>query len=372
LAPWKDSQERPVIYHCITRVVERRLAIGPDEKEQFRIYMRMVEKFSGCRVLAYCLMCNHVHLLLEVPPMKEGGLSDEELLGRLRAIYSEAVVAGVAAELAEARGKVADGTGKPVLVERIHQRFSYRMHDLGEFMKTLLQRYTRWFNKRHDRVGVLWESRFKSVLVEEGETARTMAAYIDLNPVRAGMVSDPGEYRWSSYGEAMGGAPRGDGSKARAGLVRAWMAHKGWEADATGWSERVSREYRMLLLEEGVEKLEEVVGEDGEMEVKLRRKGMDAAEARAEHARLETGQDVSLGRMLRFRIRYFTDGAVLGSRGFVDEVFGICRDRLGPKRSSGARKLRGSAAAAAGRIWSLRDLRKGISSEEEPVGVTSQ
>jgi len=46
----------------------------------------------------------------------------------------------------------------------------------------------------------LWEERYKSVIVESGEAARTIAAYIDLNPVRAGMVSDPAEYRWSSYG----------------------------------------------------------------------------------------------------------------------------------------------------------------------------
>ena len=48
-----------------------------------------------------------------------------------------------------------------------------------------------------------------------------MAAYIDLNPVRAGMVKDPAEYRWSSYGEAVGGGAKGNGKKARAGLVRA-------------------------------------------------------------------------------------------------------------------------------------------------------
>ena len=52
LAPWKDSTERPVVYHCITRVVERRLAFGQEEKEQFRCYMRMYENFSGCRVLS--------------------------------------------------------------------------------------------------------------------------------------------------------------------------------------------------------------------------------------------------------------------------------------------------------------------------------
>jgi len=371
LAPWKDSAERPVIYHCITRVVERRLAFGQDEKEQFRMYMRMQENFTGCRVLAYCLMCNHVHVLLEVPPMKEGGLTDEELLKRLRSIYGEAEVAEVAKELREARKKVRDGLAGEVVVARIHERFTYRMHDLGEFMKTLLQRFTRWFNAKHKRTGTLWESRFKSVLVEDGIAAQTMAAYIDLNPVRAGMVADPAAYRWSSYGEAMGGGPRGNGKKARAGLVRAVMAHKdkalnpkheilNGRKEAAGQWQQISREYRMILLGEGEEKLKEVVNKEGKLEVKVVRKGMKKAAVDEEMERLQRSRDVAIGKMLRCRVRYFTDGAVIGSRSFVDEVFRRCRERFGGARKDGARRLRGTAAAAAGVLWSLRDLKKGI------------
>ncbi len=360
LAPWKDSTERPVIYHCVTRVVERRLAFGQEEKEKLRTFMRMYENFTGCRVLAFCLMCNHVHLLLEVPPMAEGGLSDEDLLKRLRAIHGEALVAEVAKELSEARNKVRDGLADESLVLRIHERFTYRMHDLGEFMKALLQRFTRWFNAKHERTGTLWESRFKSVLVEDGAAATTMAAYIDLNPVRAGMVADPAEYRWSSYGEAMGGGPKGNGKKARAGLVRALLAHKGGEADARHWAGKVSKEYRMLLLEEGEEQLKEVVTTAGELEVKVLRKGLKKAAVNAELAQLQRSRDVAMSRMLRCRVRYFTDGAVIGSRQFVDEVFERCRGRFGSKRKDGARKLRGSGAAAAGTLWSARDLQKGI------------
>ena len=360
LAPWKNSTERPVIYHCVTRVVERRLAFGQGEKEQFRMYMRMQENFAGCRVLAYCLMSNHLHVLLEVPPMKAGGLSDEELFRRLRAIYPDAVVDEVATELREARKKVCEGLAQEAVVTRIHERFTYRMHDLGEFMKTLLQRFTRWFNAKHTRTGTLWESRFKSVLVEDGIAAQVMAAYIDLNPVRAGMVEDPADYRWSSYGEAMGGGPRGDGKKARAGLVRAIMAHKGYEADARHWAGDVSKRYRMILLEEGEEKLKEVVCRGSEIEVKVVRKGMKKVAVDEEMERLQRDRDVAMGKMLRCRVRYFTDGAVIGSRGFVDEVFRLCRDRFGSQRRDGARKWRGSGAAAAGTLWSVRDLKKGI------------
>jgi REP element-mobilizing transposase RayT len=361
------------MYHCITRVVERRLAFGQVEKEQLRMYLRMQENFTGCRVLAYCLMCNHVHLLLEVPPMAQGGLSDAELLKRLGAIYGGAFVAEVAAELRDARQKVRDGLASASVVDAIHGRFTYRMHDLGEFMKTLLQRFTRWFNTRHERTGTLWESRFKSVLIEEGVAVRTVAAYIDLNPVRAGMVAEPSAYRWSSYGEALGGGPKGDGKKARAGLVRALMAHSGIGADAARWAGKVSLDYRRLLLEEGVEKLSERVGADGGLEVKVLRRGMKKSVVAAELKRLDRfapsgagltefglGRDRVLGQMLRCRVRYFTDGAVIGSRGFVDEVFRLCRDRFGEKRKDGARKWRGNGAAAAGTLWSIRDLKKGL------------
>ncbi len=108
-------------------------------------------------------------------------------------------------------------------------------------MKTLMQRFTKWFNRTHARSGNLWEDAFKSVIVEDGVAAKTIAAYIDLNPVRAGMVKDPAEYRWSSYGEAIGGGAKGNGKKARAGLVRALRAHQGGGADAALWAKDVAQ-----------------------------------------------------------------------------------------------------------------------------------
>jgi hypothetical protein len=59
-------------------------------------------------------------------------------------------------------------------------------------------------------------------------------------------------------------------------------------------------------------------------------------------------------------VRYFSDGVAIGSRGFVDGVFKACRERFGARRTSGARKMRGTGAAAAGVIWSARDLKVGV------------
>ena len=367
IVPWTGSEVKPAIYHCISRVVERRFALGMDEKEKFRSFMRMYEKFSGCRVLSYCLMDNHFHLLLEVTPCPAGGLGDGELLTRVGAICDKVTVGLLRKELKEARALLAAGRVRESYVEEIHSRYTYRMHDLSEFMKGLMQRFTQWFNGRHKRSGTLWERAFKSVVVEDGEAARAMAAYIDLNPVRAGLVSDPAEYRWSSYGEAVGGGAKGNGKRSREGLVRAWMAHKGWEADASRWNGRdnIHAAYRAMLLAEGTEAAEERPDQAGDLRKKVKRKGMPVAEAREERARLETGHRVELAKRLRWRLRYFSDGTVIGSREFVDGFFEAYRDRFGPKRTSGARRMRGDAAdltRGAG-LFSLRDLGNSASSQ---------
>ncbi len=346
LAPWRESAGKPAIYHCVSRVVDRRFVFGDAEREHFRMFMRMQENFSGCRVLAYCVMSNHFHILLEVPPMPVGGVSDEELLKRLSATNSEAFVAVVAKELADARSAERENT-----VAEIHARFTYRMHNLSEFMKTLLQRFTRWFNRAHNRSGTLWEERYKSVIVESGITARTMSAYIDLNPVRAGMVSDPVGYRWSSYGEAVGGGSKGNGKKAREGLVRACMSHHGTGFEAEKWKE-VSRIYRRAM---GL-----ALGRKSgraDVEKEFASPQMNTAEALEATANGTVLPDLGMAAMLRFRIRYFTDGAVIGSREFVNEAFAGARDRFTPERRDGARRLKGSGAPAAGTLWSLRDLR---------------
>ena len=338
----------PRMHPWRSRVVDRQFVFGDEEREKFRVFMRMQENFSGCRVLSYCIMSNHFHLLLEVPPIPEEGISDELLLKRLSAVQGEAFVAGVAKELEEARQ-----AGNDHRVAEIRARFTYRMHDLSEFMKTLLQRFTRWFNRTHQRSGTLWEARYKSVIVESGIAARTMAAYIDLNPVRAGMVKDPADYRWSSYGEAVGGGAKGNGKKSREGLVRACMSHRGVGFEAEKWKD-VSRIYRRLM---GL-----ALGrKPGRAEVKSRVPVTKNTEEMLASKDNETVlPDLAMAGMLRQRVRYFTDGAVIGSKVFVNETFEAARERFTAGRKDGARRMRGNGKAAAGVVWSARDLRVGI------------
>jgi putative transposase len=104
-------------------------------------HLRQLSEKYECAVHAYCLMTNHVHLLLT--PQTANGC-----------------------------------TGL--------------MRDLG-------QRYVQYFNRRHDRTGTLWEGRFRSCIVQSALYVLGCYRYIELNPVRAGMVDHPTGYLWSSY-----------------------------------------------------------------------------------------------------------------------------------------------------------------------------
>ena len=379
IAPWKNSVVKPEIYHTLGRVVGRGFLLGEEEREHFRMLMRMCEKFTGCRVLTYCLMSNHFHILLEVTPVPEGGISDALLLERLGVFYGEAQVAAIAKEMEEAaavreRGEFElpplDEGGIPLTreeelaagrreaaarVEEIRHRYTRRMHDLSWFMKSLLERFTKWFNGKHSRSGTLWEDRFKSVIVESGVAARTMAAYIDLNPVRAGMVSDPADYRWSGYGEAVGGGAKGNGKKARYGLILTVQNPETRDQIAMDSWKEVSRVYRRAMGLALVRKSGRVGAVISGHATMNEAEYLEGATADRLHL-----PDLGMAGMLSKRVRYFTDGAVIGSKAFVNEAFDEARQRFTERRKDGARSMRGSGAAAKGVLWSVRDLRVGV------------
>lgn len=378
------------IYHVTSRVVHRQLLFSSEAKEEFRKFMRMYERFSGCRVLSYCVMTNHFHLLVEVPPLPVAGtggeivggidlrISEAELLRRLGGLYSRRTVAEVEGEIAEARRMMAgqwDGFERlsdqdqevsrrhwESKLQKIFRRYTKRMHHLSLFMKGLLQRFTRWFNKQHGLRGTLWEERFHSVIVESGLACRTMAAYIDLNPVRAGICEMPEDYRWSSYGEAIGGG-RGAGA-ARAGLVRALHGHQGRVGTARGWAQGgVSKEYRRILVAEGVEQARIRPDKNQQRVVTRKGRGRAAAEKEIEELRKDQTRDLAIGKVARCRIRYFTDGCVIGSKKFVNDTFQLKREYFSECRKDGARRTRGVLKEMGSELWSMRDLRSDIQLE---------
>ncbi len=303
-------------YHVVSRIVDRAFKMDDAEKEIFRRMLRKAEAFSGVRVLTYAVMSNHFHVLVEVP--ERGEVREEELLRRMTILYGAGYVAGRVSQWAEWRKN-----GAAYLVDEERDRLLARMGDVSAFVKTLKQRYSMSYNARHKRTGTLWEERFKSVLVENGESAKAaVAAYIDLNPVRAKIVADPKDYRWSGYGEACGG-----GRQARAGLV---AVHKTCPLEQDGEWRHVSARYRVLLYAEGEEHRAAYGGQ-------VVRKGIETTEV---DKVLESNGKLPLPEILRCRVRYFTDGMVIGGKAFVERVFNENRGLFGPKRKDGARKMR--------------------------------
>ena len=351
LAPWVERERRSAIYHCISRIVGREYLMGDAEREEFVRLMRLYEGFCGLRVLNFCVMSNHIHILVEVPPRMEEELSDEGLLVRLGLIYSEDYVAQVRGILAKLASSDTE-KGREAHAE-LRERFTRRMWDLGRFMKMVKQQFTNWYNARNDRVGTLWEARYKSVLVEDGEAARVIGAYIDLNPVRAGMVKDPKDYRWCGYGEAVAGGKRGE--LARRGIARvmeerenqgdADSAYDGWAGYDTpehyGWRSIAGR-YRVILFEDG----EEVVKSDG----RVARKGMRREAVETELAR---GGELGVGTLLRCKTRYFIDGGVIGCREFVSAAVRQLKGNYlsENRKSEGCQMFRGKQS-----LWSMRRL----------------
>ena len=317
-------------YHVISRVVDRRFVLQDREREVFRKLLFRQAAFAGVTVVGWCFMSNHFHLLIEVPNKDKAldGWDDETCLQRLRLLNSEAYTRQVMAEI-----KMWKRNGNTNGVHRAAMAVRARLFDLSAFVKELKFKFSVWFNRQHGRRGTLWEERFRSVLLEDGEAVRFCAAYIDLNPVRAGLCENAEDYRWCSYAAAIAGD-----KVSRRGLARAWGQQR--------WTDRVAREYRVLLFGRGEA---HAGGETADGRVVKAKAGFSRQQIEEE---IKKGGRLPVWKLLRCRIRYFSDGAVLGSHSFVEKFFERERSKFGSTRKSGARKLR----LPLGDVMSLRDL----------------
>ena len=327
-------------YHVMSRTCGGEVFFDDVEKEALRRVIWRMAEFCGVKVVTYCIMGNHFHLLAELPHREtwlqrfDGPQGEARLLEHLRILYSKTYVGLLRDEIADLRKR-----GLEVLVQQRLEAIKKRFCELSLFVKEVKERFSRWFNKRRGRRGTLWMDRFKSVLVEgTGEAIRTMAAYIDLNPVRAGLEKDPKDYRWCGYAEALGGSRR-----AQRGLCKAI----GKPVD--GWQTAGAAEaYRCILFDEG----REVKDAQNERVVERGLSGESVRAVLAERGKLSAAE------LVRLRVRYFSDGAILGSKAFVEGIFESQREQFSPKRKRGAKRIQEMTSP----MFSLRQLR------QTPVG----
>ncbi len=325
-------------FHVLSRVVDRRFVFQEEEREFFSGLLRQVEAFSGVDVITWTILSNHFHIVVHIPETVED-LPEELFWERLQALYSRDEIHEIR-ETMKLIPKMTPGLAGQHLLRDYRQKYIRRMHDLSEFMKTLMLRFTLWFNKRHQRVGRLWESRFKSVLIEgEWDPLMNVAAYVDLNAVRAGIVNDPKDYRWSGYSEAVAGKRR-----AREGLGHLLFKDASADGELMSWRV-VGREYRKILFGIGGERMDVQAGERVRTGIKEQDiQGVTAA-----------GEKLTRPQLLRCRLRYFTDGLVIGSKRFIEGFFEEKRDYFSASRREGSRRMRGGDW---GELRSGRDLQR--------------
>jgi hypothetical protein len=187
---------------------------------------------------------------------------------------------------------------------------------LSEYIKEIKQSFTRVYNKKRGRKGTFWAERFKSVIVEKGETLINCLAYIDLNPVRAGLVDRPEEYRWSSLGYRFRSSRKDEFLSWNLGLK---------EYNVKSPKERLRLYREFVYIRGGVD-----LGKG---------KILDAAPL-----------PESVERFIQ-RTRFFTDAGIIGSREFVRQGFELFRDIIRPKRERKPHRIQGLE-----QIYSLKRL----------------
>ncbi len=284
------KSDKVAVYHLYTRVIHKHRLLGDAQREVWVAALHRAARFSGVEVITYCAMQSHAHILVRVDPSKKA-CGDEELVARFEALYGRSRAAWCRLNARELAAVLAQGDTSRA--RELRERLWARMGDISAFMQTLKHRYTKWFNHTHETAGTLWAERFGSVLVEdEPSIVALVAAYIDLNPVRAGLADLPENYRWCGYAEALAG-----NQDLRASLAKC--------RPGAGDALRALGRYRMLMLGKGAASKRDGTG------------GRVDPEALAKA--LADGGELPAHELLRLRLRFMTRGRALGTEHWLSE-----------------------------------------------------
>lgn len=291
----------PCHYHLIAMAAGLQpIFAPPDEKDRIVDALRATSEFSGIGILDYCILDDHLHLLVHA-----GGYSkvpEEELLRRV------GILNGLV-KTWELRGKweVLRKHGQETPVEEEAEALRRRMGRISAFMKTFRMRISIDYNKRHGISGMLWTGKFTGLPIGEGLPLLAVSLYIGANSCRAGLARRPEEYPWSGIGAAAAGS-----KGAAEGIFRA----RACDAGPGGPEGAVARQ---------IAQYEEAF-----------RPG------------------VPLGRLLLRRDSCFTFGGAIGTRAFLEKVLSENRIFFGKNSRTAPREMPFWGEAMGGEILMLR------------------
>jgi putative transposase len=296
--------DETTVYHVMSRTALDGFPLGDIEKDFMLDLIRRYSALYFVEILGFCLMGNHFHILVKTLP--EYKFTDQDIKKRYVSFYGD-------------ERAFADG-----LIPSLRAKLS----SLSEFVREIKVGFARYYNKRHNRRGYFWGDRFKSVIVDRGETMVNCLAYIDLNPLRAGIVSRPEDYRWNSLGYHVQTNNRDNFLSTDFGLR---------EFNVKSEKERIRR-YRRYVYEAGAvdrpEKGKTKVIGDRILEKERKREF-----------------ELSRSDRFRFRTRYFTDSGVIGSKEFVSKTYLRYKHHFNTKNEKKPKPVKGLSG-----IYSLKRL----------------
>ena len=283
----------PAVYHVISRTTLEGFVLGDVEKDHLLGLMKRLSDFYFAEVLGFSILGNHFHLLVRMHP--ESSYSEEEVRDRYDRRHGQEKAA--------------------ILGDDQMEELRKKMADLSEYVKEIKQDFSRYYNKLHRKKGYFWSERFKSVIVENGETLINCLAYIDLNPVRAGLVKRPEDYRWCSLGYHVQSRNKGGFLSLDFGL----------------------REFGVKSGKEKLRLFRRFVYEKGSLE----------------GVQKERKRDFEVGSVDRFllRTRYFTDSGIIGSKAYVSNLYLAFKDLYAAKREKVPKRITGLEG-----VYSLKRL----------------
>ena len=296
--------DETAVYHVMSRTALDGFPLGEIEKDFMLDLIRRYSALYLVEILGFCLMGNHFHILVKMLP--EYKFTDQDIKERNVGFYGD----------------------DRVFTDGMIPSLRAKLSSLSEFVREIKVGFARYYNKRHSRRGYFWGDRFKSVIVDKGETLINCLAYIDLNPLRAGLVKRPEDYRWNSLGYHVQTGNQDNFLSTDFGLK---------EFNVKSEKERIRR-FRRYVYEAGAINRPE----QGKTKV------IGDRILEKEHKR---EFELSRSDRFRYRTRYFTDSEVIGSKEFVSKTYVRFKNHFNSKNEKRPKPVKGLSG-----VYSLRRL----------------
>ena len=179
----------------MSRIAHKVFFMTDEVRNDFIEMIRRAADFCGIKLVSWCIMANHFHVLAHLPEPED--IDEAEILRRFGVLKGRTRLADLANRLASMRLVRDKGEAD---AQALLLKVKSSMYDIGTFVKIVKQWLTQEYNRRYSHVGTLWEGVYKDVPVKAspGELGKR-AGYIHLNPIRAAVASGFSDYPWSSF-----------------------------------------------------------------------------------------------------------------------------------------------------------------------------